>query len=192
MFDSSSGQFVCPSQSREGITLTMRFTLYDKDGNVLSVLDREKVASIRTETSASGTTSREGASVTIDRSGVMVTTGLGPQATTHTLNGTERGTVTASATINGVATTTTTSMLESTNNLVVPARRSSGDPGYPLSGERVRTATTTTTHGSTSRTLTTERRETFNGTSVVQVQITVNGVTQHCTYDLAARTSTCR
>jgi hypothetical protein len=39
--------------------------------------------------------------------------------------------------------------------------------------------------------VTTRRQETFNGTNIVQVELTINGVTQHCTFDLAARKSTC-
>jgi hypothetical protein len=76
-FNQATGQFVCPDQTRDGITFTMRFTLYDASGNVLSAFDRTKVASIKTETTASGSTTRNGATVTINRTGSMVTSGLG-------------------------------------------------------------------------------------------------------------------
>lgn len=39
---------------------------------------------------------------------------------------------------------------------------------------------------------TVRRQETFDGTSIVKVELTVNGVTQSCTFDLATRTSTCK
>lgn len=191
-FNQATGQFVCPDQTRDGITFTMRFTLYDAGGNVLSAFDRTRVASIKTETTASGTTARSGASVTINRSGVMVTSGLGPGSTTHTLNGSEHGTVASTmTTADGTRFTTNSTINDSTASLVVPVRNSRDDHAYPLSGVRVHATETTTTRGSTSRTVTTRRQETFNGTNIVQVELTINGVTQHCTFDLAAKTSTC-
>jgi hypothetical protein len=41
-------------------------------------------------------------------------------------------------------------------------------------------------------TLTVRRQETFDGTNVVKVELTVNGMTQSCTFDLATKTSTCK
>jgi hypothetical protein len=195
VFDPESGQFVCPDRSRDGITFTLRYTLYDANGNVQSRFDRATTASIRTETTASGTTTRENATSTIDRSGVMTTSGLGIGATTHTLNGTERGTVVTTASgQDGLKVTSHTTIQDSTTDLVVPvgSKDRVRGPGYPLSGVRVHeTVTTSSKNGGEARTVTTRRKETFNGTNIVQVEITVNGVTQHCTFDLDTRQSTC-
>lgn len=191
-FNQATGQFVCPDQTRDGITFTMRFTLYDASGNVLSTFDKATVASIKTETTVTGTTSRGGAVITINRAGTMTTSGLGRDATTHTLNGHEQGTVVSIATgDDGTRITTHTTLDHTTTNLVVPVRQSRDDRAYPLSGVRVYATETTTSRGAESRTVTTRRQETFNGTNIVQVELTINGVTQHCTFDLAAKKSTC-
>ena len=188
-FDAASGQFVCPTQSRDGITFTTRFTLYDAKGTALAKFGPD-VSSIRTETTADGTTTRDNATVTLSRSGVMVNSGLGRDAKTHTLNGTERGTVVTTATANdGTKVTTNTSIDDTTKNLVVPARIEDRATAYPLSGVRVHS---TVTSGAPRGTLSVRRQETFDGTSIVRIELTVNGVTQQCTYDLAAKTSTCQ
>jgi len=117
----------------------------------------------------------------------MTTTGLGSGATTHTLNGSEQGTVV----VRSPSGSTNTSINDATTDLVVPVRSRDGGPAYPLSGVTVHATVTTTTRGSETRTVTTRRQETFNGTNIVQVEITVDGATARCTYDLAAHTSTC-
>jgi hypothetical protein len=190
-FNAQTGEFECPSQTRDGITFTRQFTLYDANGHVMSHFGRD-TAAIRTETTADGTTTREnGAVATIHRAGEMMTTGLGPDATTHTLNGREHGTVSATMTAaDGTRVTTNTVIDGATINLVVPVRRNDGAQAYPLSGTRIHTTTMTGQVGRGS--VTVRRQETFDGTSTVQVQLTVNGVTQSCTFDLATRTSTCQ
>ena len=190
-FNPATGEFECPSQTRDGITLTRQFTLYDANGKVLTQFGRD-VASIRTETTADGTTTREnGAVATIHRTGEMMTTGLGPSAASHTLNGREHGTVTVVWTGKDGAKITTTSTIDGTTvNLVVPVRPGDPTKAYPLSGTRIHTTTTTGWGGKGP--VTVRREETFDGTNIVKVQLTVNGVTQSCTFDLATKTSTCR
>ncbi len=190
-FNPATGEFDCPSQTRDGITFTRQFTLYDVNGKVLAQFGRD-VASIRTETTADGTTTREnGAAATIHRNGEMVTTGLGPGSTKHTLNGREHGTVdTTWTTPDGKKVTANAVVDGTTVNLVVPVKAANGPPVYPLSGMRIHTTTTSWTGGKAPQTV--RRQETFDGTNIVQVQLTVNGVTQQCTFDLATKTSTCR
>jgi hypothetical protein len=191
-FNSKTGEFECPSQTRDGITFTREFTLYDEHGEKLSQFG-PNVAAIKTETTADGTTTREnGAVATIQRAGWMKTTGLGPNAASHTLNGVEHGTVTATWTpTDGTKITTTTTIIGTTENLVVPVRPGDPTKAYPLSGTR--THTTMTTGWGGKGPVTVRRQETFDGTNIVQVQLTVNGgVAQSCTFDLATKTSTCR
>ncbi len=191
VFDPASGQFVCPERTRDGMTFTMRFTLYDASGNVQSARNRQ-TAAIRTETTAEGSITREnGATATVSRRGTMMTTGLGPDATTHTLNGNEQGTIVTTVTgRDGAKITTNTSVEDATTNLVVPVRPADRSAAYPLSGVRVHTAVT---KGPGDRgALTVRRQETFDGTNIVRIELTVNGVTQSCTFDLATKTSTCK
>jgi hypothetical protein len=191
VFDPATGQFVCPEHTRDGITFTLRFTLYDASGKVQSARDRN-TASVRTETTAAGTITREnGNTATVSRRGTMMTTGLGPDAKTHTLNGSEQGTIATTITgKDGATITTNTSIEDTTTNLVVPVRPGDRSAAYPLSGTRVHTAVT---KGPGDRgALTVRRQETFDGTNIVKVELTVNGVTQSCTFDLATKTSTCK
>ena len=85
---------------------------------------------------ADGTTTREnGAVATIHRAGEMMTTGLGPGATSHTLNGREHGTVTTVWTAaDGTKVTTTTTIDGTTVNLVVPVRAGDRSQAYPAVG----------------------------------------------------------
>jgi hypothetical protein len=191
VFDPATGQFVCPDRTRDGITFTLRFTLHDASGKVQSARDRN-TAAIGTETTAEGTITREnGNTATVSRRGTMMTTGLGPDAKTHTLNGSEQGTIATTITgKDGAKFTTNTTIEDTTRNLVVPVRPADRGAAYPLSGVRVHTAVT---KGPGDRgTLTVRRQETFDGTNIVKVELTVNGVTQSCTFDLATKTSTCK
>jgi hypothetical protein len=85
-------------------------------------------------------------------------------------------------------------------NLVVPAPQDQnrllggdrGRRGFPLSGSRTHATTTTTTRGSETKTESLSRQETFDGTAVVQVVLTINGVTQNCTTNLETHRSTCQ
>jgi hypothetical protein len=191
VFDPATGQFVCPDRTHDGMTFTLRFTLYDGGGKVQSARDRN-TAAIRTETTAQGTITREsGDTATVSRRGTMMTTGLGPDAKTHTLNGSEQGTIATTITgKDGAKLTTNTSIEDTTTNLVVPVGSADRGSAYPLSGVRVHTAVT---KGPGDRgALTVRRQETFNGTNIVKVELTVNGVTQSCTFDLATKSSTCK
>ena len=186
-----TGQFACPTGMHDGLTYSMRQTFYDAAGNQQPAFNPQTTASIKSETTASGTITREGLTTTTNRTGVMTVTGLGPNATTHTLNGSEQGTMSATMNHNGAAITMNATFSGSTNNLVMPVRTAPDPTAYPLSGNRMHSATMTTTHpgGITSSTMT--RRETFNGTSIVRIEMTIDGVTRNCEYDLAARTTTC-
>ena len=173
------------------MTFTLRFTLYDASGKVQSARN-PNTAAIRTETTAEGTIAREnGNTATVSRRGTMMTTGLGPDAKTHTLNGSEQGTIATTITgKDGAKFTTNTTIEDTTRNLVVPVRPAGRDAAYPLSGVRVHTAVT---KGPGDRgTLTVRRQETFDGTNIVKVELAVNGVAQSCTFELATKTSTCK
>jgi len=189
VFNPAAGHFVCPEQSPQGIAVTTRFTFFDAAGNVQSAFDPATTSKIRTETTARGTMTFGEMTVTVDRIGVMTTSGLGPNATTHTLNGNEHGTITSS--LPG-SRTMTMSVTGTTSNLVVPVTRG-GAPAYPLSGTRVHETTTTMsgTNAPGGLPMTVRRQETFNGTSTVLVEMTIGDMIQQCTYDLATRTTTC-
>jgi hypothetical protein len=201
LFDPSGGQFACPDPRKGNLNLTRRVTFRDAAGNVQSAFDKDTTESIEVETSADGTMNRPGGgTVTIHRTGDMTTSGLSGAETTRILNGTEQGTIDGTWTLpDGTSASEHTTISDSTNNLVIPARPK-GDgttpnpmtpPPNPLSGSRTHSTTTTGTKGGQTKTTTMSRTETFDGTSIVQVVLTLNGQTKNCTVDLANHTSTC-
>jgi hypothetical protein len=205
-FDGASGQFGCADARKGNVNLTRKVIFRDADGNVQSSFDKTTTASVEVQTSADGTTSRPGGgTATIHRTGDMITSGLAGEETTHTLNGTEQGTVDGAWTLpDGTMATESTTISDSTHNLVIPVPAKSdgmrpGGPGaglnvpppFPLSGSRTHATTTTSTRGSETKTTSLTRTETFDGTGVVQVVITINGETKNCTVDLVSHTNTC-
>jgi hypothetical protein len=203
VFGDSTGQFSCPDTHKGGLSLTRKVILRDAAGNVQSSFDKTTTESIEVQTSADGTTARPGGgTATIHRTGDMITSGLAGEETTRTLNGTEQGTVDAAWTLpDGTSATETTTISDSTQNLVmpVPAKTDGGGlqppplpaPRFPLSGSRTHSTTTTSTKGTETKTSSSSRTETFDGSGIVQVVMTVNGQTKNCTVDLASHTSTC-
>lgn len=193
VYDAATGQFVCPEVSRGGVTLTRRYSFRDAAGNPQSRFDAVTTESITTETTARGTATRpDGGTSTIDRSGVMVTSGLAGAETSRKLNGTEGGTVKSEFTgRDGAKVSVDAAITDSTVNLVIPVPRERNTPHWPLSGSRIHHTRTTTTVGGTSHTFSVRRKETFDGTSVVKVEITTADGTRNCTVDLAAKTTTC-
>ncbi|MBI3982248.1 MAG: hypothetical protein HY337_05010 [Gemmatimonadetes bacterium] len=193
VYSEADGRFTCPEMNRNGIVITRTFTLYDADGNVQAQFDRLTTASMRTETTAKGTaTGRDGGTITVDRSGVMLVSGMAGEETERTLNGVENGTITRSFTDRaGVAVQVSDVVTDSTLALVVPVPRDRANH-WPLSGARVHAVTTThVVGGGEPRTFWRIVRETFDGSGVVQVEITTERGTMTCTRDLANRTSTC-
>jgi len=202
VFDDSTGQFSCPDVHKGGLSLTRKFILRDAAGNIQSSFDKTTTESIEVQTSADGTISRPGGgTVTIHRTGDMTTSGLAGTETTHTLNGTEQGTVDGAWTLpDGTKATENTTIADSTQNMVIPVPVKDGGgtmqppppaPRFPLSGSRTHATTTTSTKGTETKSTSSSRTETFDGTGIVQVVMTVNGQTKNCTVDLSNHTSTC-
>jgi hypothetical protein len=194
-FNSPTGRFDCQNFRFGNLNFSRTVTFYDANGNVQTAFDATTTASIKTVTSASGSVNKpDGGTATINRNGTMTVTGLAGAETSRTLNGSEQGTINVTGTDrNGVAFSINTSLTDTTTNLVIPVPggglRNAEAP--PLSGSRTHSTTTTTTRGSDTHTDTLVRTETFDGTTTVQVQLTINGVTQNCTNNLANHTSTC-
>ncbi len=204
VFDDSTGQFSCPDVRRGGLSLTRKFILRDAAGNIQSSFDKTTTESIEVQTSADGTISRPGGgTVTIHRTGDMTTSGLAGAETTHTLNGTEQGTVVGAWTLpDGTKATENTTIADSTQNLVIPVPVKD-DGGTMCSRcpparrafrcrdrERMRRQRRRRRAPKPSQRRAAGRRF-LDGTGIVQVVMTVNGQTKNCTVDLSNHTSTC-
>lgn len=184
-FVAASGRFECAPESREGITITRSFALYDKAGNVQDKRG-DATDAMNTRISASGTRTHTSGEMTVQRSSDMTVTGLAAGSTARTFNGSESGTVSGTRTGTRGTMTSTESFEAATSNVVKSTDRVAHP--YPLSGTISRSATTTTSvDGGQARTRTWSEVITFNGTNRVQVVITHNGVTRTCTRDIAPR-----
>ncbi len=180
----------CGPQHRSGATCSGRangldvsrtVTFYDASGAEQAAYDSLTTASIRLQTSVSGTVARGPWSATVDRESDVTVSGLAGQETTATWNGTGTSTITRSRHTDGGA-ARTYDMTGSTTvaDLVAPRPHTSG--AWPLSGTITHHVTVTQTEGPNAGTT----REvdvvvTFDGTQYATV--TVNGHT--FTLDLA-------
>lgn len=194
-YNAATGWFECPPVTRDGITIVRSFALFDASGNPQSKRDALTTASVKIRTSVSGSTvPRDGnGTMTVDRSGELEITGLEGQETQRTHNGTEGGTVVTQRTRSGIAVESTATTTDETRNVVIPVPVRGSDKKWPLSGSTIHSSTTTVKRLDTgeSRTYSTRRVVTYNGTSLVPVEITRNGTTRSCTLDLQARKLTC-
>jgi hypothetical protein len=192
VYTASAGRVVCPDISVGGLVFTRSWAFYDAAGNPQPRRDTSTVR-INTRTSVRGTVVRDSLTVTVDRQGEMTQDGVQRSSLRRTMNGAENGTMTivhrtARGTFRSVA-----SHADSTINLVVP-QNDTTVPRWPVSGTIVHVNSGTKTHVESGESRSYSRREVqvFNGTSRVQVTITVNGVTRTCERDLEHRDKNCR
>lgn len=187
-WSADAGRIVCPPVTREGLTITRSIAFYDAAGHAQTHRDSTTVSS-NTQVAVKGTTTTDKETRVVDRSSSLTISGLGRGATTHTMNGTESGTVTRTITSTEGTATIAETFTAATKNVVVPVPQSRGS--WPLSGTATRSSTVTLTRGGATRTSTRSETVTFTGTSIVNVVITRDGATRTCTRDLAAHTQTC-
>ena len=185
------GLFSCRSETRRGLTVEGTVAFFDAAGNAQAAYDRVTTASHRATTSIRGTLTDpdhpDRGTHAVDRAGTMTVSGLAGAETSHTLNGVSTGTI-VNTPASGVAAGSvfTTTIVDSTVNVVVPAGARAGGP-WPLSGYRV----TVTTHATSKNgqqlgtPMTVRGKITYNGTSIVAVEVTGANGTQTCTRDLS-------
>ena len=184
-FVAESGRFECSPESREGITITRSYALYDNAGTVQDKRG-ENTDAMNTRIEASGTRTHTNGQMTVQRSSNMTVTGLAAGSAARTFNGSESGTVSGTRTTTRGTMTSTETFEAATVDVVKSADRAAHP--YPLSGTISRSATTTTSiEDGQARTRTRSEVITFNGTNLVQVVITHNGVSRNCTRDIAPR-----
>jgi hypothetical protein len=180
----SSQNYVCPAVVSSGLTMMASYWLFDAAGQPMPLFDPGTIASLRVKNTMTGTMNSGIGVLTIDGQQDQTLSGL--QSTAHTLNGTS----TISRIIPGSAPGPAQYSMRSTTtitNLVLSAYGVAN--AYPTSG-------TVTIEGVTSsfggppitRTVT----MTFNGTSKVNVSVSVQGLPPTaCTIDLKSGTSSC-
>lgn len=193
-YQEGGGRYECDPVTSDGVTLTRSYAFLDAAGRPQRRFDPVATASINTRFHIAGTTTRTGPAFTIDRRGDMTVSGLQGAETTQIINGVESGTttVTGSTGFGRIATSTTSN--DTTLNLVVPipprppAPPAPGErpaPIWPLSGKRISNQTgSSSLDGGTSISRDMRQVITYNGTSVVTIEATIDGTTRTCQIDL--------
>jgi hypothetical protein len=188
-YSPTSKRVECAPVTRDGLTITRSMAFYDAAGAAQTHRD-SLTRSTNTQVAVKGSTTTDRGAMAVDRVSSMTLSGLGKNATTHTLNGEEKGTTSGTVTTdNGSSATITESFQTRTENVVVPAPFTA--TSWPVSGTTTRTSTSTVSRGATTRTTTASEHATYNGTSKVSVVVTRGGTTHTCTRDLSAHTMSC-
>jgi hypothetical protein len=176
-YSGSSRSFVCPIRSLGDMTFATSFQLTNSNNITQSEFDPGSSDALRTTTTVSGRSLTSGTSVsTMTARDSQVLSGL--QSGIHALNGTG----TSVFTVTNGSTATSTTMVETTADLILGARGTQNP--YPTSG-----SITTLVYSGTSAVaaaLLATVTSTFNGTQHVQLRIETGGVTQTCTVDVKA------
>ncbi len=189
-YSASAGRVVCAPVTRNGLTITRSIGFYDATGKAQPRRDAS-TASANTQVTVKGTTTTERGTFTIDRASSLTVSGLGRDATTHTLNGGERGSSSGTVTTADGVVTVSEASAAVTKDVVVPVPVARGS--WPLSGTVSRSSTVSISRGSGPvRTIATTEQVSFTGTSDVNVTVTRNGVTRTCTRDLATHGTSCK
>lgn len=177
--------FVCPSITMQGVTVTRSFTLLNAAGSPLSQFDPATTASIRAKTSAVGTIPVQGSTLAIDEQQELTLTGLLTGA--HVLDGSMILRVTGGP-LSGTGQPLTSTTTMTIANLQLP-NASSGSNAWPTGGTitvDMVSSLLTPLPGQAMRMVVA-----FNGTSRVAVTLTIGGITQRCTMDLASAAPSC-
>ena len=190
-YDTASRSFVCATSTSSGITYAVTYQLLDAAGNPLGAsADKSTTAAMHATTRVTGTltlppsaTGGTSGPVTLSQQGDMTLSGL--LGTTHTLNGTSKLTLTGAVALGSGTTAVSASTTETVKDLAIPASSSSGLP-YPRSGTITVDASSTL---GTAPPIPAHAVMTFDGTSTATIVLTVGGVTQRCTVNLATPTA---
>ena len=191
-FNAGTGVVTCPETTKHGLTVNASYAFKDTAGVAQAKFDTLSTNSVNVKTSVEGTkTHKDGAATTtVDHSSDRTVVGLAPGKTSRTINGTAQASETTVGTREGVEFTASREASDTTTNLVIPIV--DGKPTIPTSGVVIRNMKVTITkEGEEARTKTRREKITFDGTSVITVQITQDGVTKNCTITLPGRELSC-
>jgi hypothetical protein len=190
-FDATGGRVTCPDKTDHGFTISASFAFKDAAGTAQAKFDTTSTDAVNVKVTVSGTRVRRDSSTsTVDHQSDRSVSGLAPGSTKRTINGTARGLETTTGTRDGVAFTAVRTAGDTTTGLVIPIV--DGRPTIPSAGVVVRSMKVTITPASGAATIRSRREQiTFDGTNVVSVVITQDGVTKNCTITLPDRKLVC-
>lgn len=191
-YASATQNFICPSSTVSGLTMTASYVLYDAAGHPQAQADAATTDAVRLVTDVHGTTvaSLDGSTTTdsLDNHNDETLKGLlhGPRTLTGTATVHNDVTTTGAIALHDVLDGTTTA------NLVLPANATGvSGTAWPLSGTITSDVTSLSTLFGTPTPMTVHAVLTYNGTSVVTITMTEPGstLTETCTIDLTGATA---
>ena len=191
-FSATTGVVTCPETEKHGLKVNVSYAFKDEAGTAQPKFDTTSTNSVNVKTTVAGTkTHRDGAATTtVDHASDRTVAGLAPGKTSRTINGTARGTESTEGTHDGVDFTSERVASDTTTNLVIPIV--DGKPTIPTSGVVIRNMKVTITKdGAEARTKSRREKVTFDGTNVIKIEITQDGVTKNCTLTLPGRDLVC-
>jgi hypothetical protein len=189
VYSSSTGRFVCPDVTREGVTISRSFALFDAADKPLDKRD-SNVVKMNTQVWARGTVQKDNGTIAIDRRSDLTATGIQPSSPNRTLNGTEQGTSTMQHQTTRGKVTSVLAFGDTTINLVVP--KPDSPRKWPLSGTVIRSHSgTRTLEGHPAASFSYRAVFVYDGSAVVKITVTKNGETLSCTQNLETREHRC-
>lgn len=189
-YSSATGRITCPDFTRNGLTISRSYALFDAANRPQEKRDSNTVK-MNTRVWARGTVEKDGGKVTIDRKSDLTATGIQPSSPNRTLNGTEQGTSRIEHQTSKGKVISAVVFGDTTINLVVPKH---GSPRkWPLSGTVIHSHSGTRTVQGHSESKAFSRRtvSVYDGSAVVKITITVNGQTKSCTRNLETKARSC-
>jgi hypothetical protein len=188
-FQPASESFVCKpiptTGAASGVTLTQSFTLVSVTGARQSAFDRTTTSLLRTSSTVAGTIVDAASTTTLDGHQELTLAGL--LTNRHTINGssTTRQTMLTNGSSGGPVTGVVTTKF---TDVVLPVAPPGAPVAWPLSGAMEIQTTIDTDYPPPTPLpgpVTSRLIVLFSGTSIVDVAITVRGVTHICTTNMA-------
>lgn len=195
-FSDATGRVTCPEFSRHDLAVNVSFAFKDASGVAQAKFDTATTNSVNVKTSVNGTKTRDddddddNITSTVAHSSDFTVGGLATGSTQRTIDGTAEAHEKTSGTREGIAFTAVRDATDAVTGLVIPL--SDGRPTIPSAGSIVRAMTVTITKDGNDPVTKSRREEiTFDGTNVIVVKITQDGVTKNCTLTLPGRDLSC-
>lgn len=192
VFSVETGRVTCPDATKHGLTVRVSYAFADTDGVAQRHFDTVATDVVNVRTAVSGTkTHREGAATTtVDHESERTIAGLAPGSDERTISGTAEASERTEGVRDGIAFVATRELNDSTRSLVIPIVE--GRPTIPTSGVVIRNMKVTITKADEDPRSKSRREQiTFDGTNVVQIEITQDGVTKSCTLTLPGKNLVC-
>jgi hypothetical protein len=217
-FSASTGRVTCPTETRDGLTITRSAAYTNTAGQVQQAFDTLTTNSVNVQMGVTGTVSytRDStsghrgpgprhvgrivgdtttiltANTTVNNRSDRTVSGLAQGSTQRTVNATSAGQESTTGTSSRGNFTASRGAADTTRGLLLPVS-TSGSPAYPTAGTVIRVMRATVQYSGQAATTTTRREVvTYDGSNTAKVVITKDGVTQNCTIPLPRGRPTCQ